>query len=312
VDVGFYGYPPLDVRTAGLPKDWVIRVSQDLPFSGEDHHDNFCASKAIEWLGRAPAGRPWFLQVNFSGPHEPFDPPAEYGAKYWKAEVPEPIPADLTGKPRNMQERFITDDRESIRYTQRQYCAMIEHLDAQVGRLLKTVEERGELENTVIIFTADHGEMLGDFGLYTKHVPYEASARIPMMMCGPGIAAGRRSDALVELMDLNPTCCQIAGLPGQADIDARSMMPLVQEKAEPSAARENAAMVMYCFAALRTRKWKYARHYNDLEELYDLEADPQERHNLIAEPAGQREHTALRWKLLGELNGRMNEGKWMR
>lgn len=314
VDVGFYGFPPVDLRTAGLPKDWVIRVSQDLPFAGDDHHDHFCASKALEWLEKAPPGRPWFLQVNFCGPHEPFDPPREYGERYRKAEVPEAIPADLMGKPRNMRDRFITDDAESIRYTRRQYCAMIEHLDAQVGRLVERLEQRGELENTVIIFTADHGEMLGDFGLYTKHVPYEASGRIPLMMCGPGIAAGRRSDALVELMDLNPTCCQLAGLPVQKNIDARSMMPLAREKPEPStsAARENAVMVMYNFAALRTRRWKYARHYNDLEELYDLEADPQERHNLIADAAGQREHTALRWQLLGALNGRMNEGGWTR
>ena len=87
--------------------------------------------------------------------------------------------------------------------------------------MLQVLEERKILEDTIVIFASDHGEMLGDFGLYTKNVPYEASIRVPLALCGPGISEGSVIDALVELIDLNATIFDIAGLPAQENIDAR-------------------------------------------------------------------------------------------
>ena len=205
VDVAYYGFPHVDLANAGLPADWVARVSQDSPFASEDHCDGFCGRKAAEWLEHVGDLRPWFLQVNFCGPHDPYDPPPEFARESRDAAVPDPIPADFAGKPARIAKRFVTDHLESVRFTRRQYSALVAHLDFQIGRLLAALAKRGMAENTVILFTSDHGDMLGDHGLYIKHVPYEASARIPLLLSGPGIPRGRRSDALVELMDLNPT-----------------------------------------------------------------------------------------------------------
>ena len=312
VDVSYYGYPPVDLANVGLPENWVARVSQDWPLPTEDHNDAFTARRSIEWLENASDDRPWFLQVNFCGPHDPFDPPAEFADKYRNADVPDPIPADYTGKPRWIANRFATDHAESIRFTRRQYSALIEHLDFQIGKILETIEKRGMMDNTIIIFTSDHGEMLGDFGFYIKSVPYEASSRIPLMICGPGIPQGHRSDALVELIDLNATCCELAGLPPQSDIDARSLMPLLRSNAAAAPHRDAVVMVEHNYACIRDSRYKYVKSYNDLEELYDLENDPQELHNLIGDPAGQKAHASLRWQMLGRLRQRMTEGLWNR
>jgi choline-sulfatase len=312
VDVAYYGFPPVDLANAGLPKDWVARVSQDSPFSGIDHADGFCGSRAVEWINDVSAERPWFLQANFFGPHDPFDPPPDFAARYRGAAVPDPIPADYTGKPRQAARRFITDDLESIRFTRRQYCALIEHLDFWIGKLLETLKARAMLENTVIIFTSDHGEMLGDFGLYIKSVPYEASARVPLLLSGPGIPRGLRSDALVELLDLNATCCELAGLTPHDNLDSRSLVPFLRQPENAAPHRETVLFEEYHYVAIRNRRWKYANWYNDLEEIYDLENDPEERHNLLGDPAGQKAHADLRWEMVRQINRRTAEGGWSR
>ena len=92
--------------------------------------------------------------------------------------------------------------------------------------MLRALEHRGMLDNTYIIYSSDHGEMLGDHGLYTKSVAYEASLRVPLLVAGPGIAGNQISDSLVELIDLNPTICELAGVPVLPRIDARSIMRL--------------------------------------------------------------------------------------
>ena len=167
------------------------------------------------------ANRPWFYQANFIGHHDSLWAPTEYAEQYRDAAVPDPIPANTMGKPSWVGRRFITDDEDAILFTRRQYSACIKSIDRWVWRMLQVLEERKILEDTIVIFASDHGEMLGDFGLYTKNVPYEASIRVPLALCGPGISEGSVIDALVELIDLTATIFDIAGLPAQENIDAR-------------------------------------------------------------------------------------------
>lgn len=281
----------LDLRTASLPRDWVARVSQDFPLGGEDHSDGYCVDAACRWLECAAAQRhaPWFLQVNLSGPHDPFDPPGAFAAAHRGADVPDPIPADYAGKPAWVAQRYITDDQESIRFTRRQYAASVAFIDHLVGRLLAQLAAVGQRERTVIVLSADHGEMLGDFGLYIKHVPYEASMRVPLLMCGPGIPQGRVSEALVEMHDLNPTFCDWAGVPMQEGIDARSLVPLLRGTVPDDGHRDSQLCEEHNFSCVRTRRWKYIHSHNDRSELYDLAADPQERCNLLAAGGAGRE-----------------------
>jgi transposase InsO family protein len=250
---------------------------------------------------------PWFYQANFIGSHDPYWPPPEYAERYRDAPVPGAIPVDLDGKPAWVGRRFITDDSASIAFVRRQYSACIESIDAWVGRMLDVLEEGAMLDNTVVIFTSDHGDMLGDFGLFTKRVAYEASVRVPLIVSGEGVPAGSTSDALVEWFDLNPTICELADLPPQESINARSLAPIL--RGTGTTHREHVLSALYNFRAVRSRRWKYVRDVNDTAELYDLESDPLKRENLI----GRDGEPAARARELSQvLEMRWRQGMWRR
>jgi choline-sulfatase len=170
---------------------------------------------------------------------------------------------------------------EEIAETRRQYCASAELIDDQIGMILEALDRRGMRENTYIIFASDHGEMLGDHGLYTKSLPYEASVRVPLMVAGPGISGGRTSDALVELIDVNPTSCALAGLNPQEGIDARSFDRLLTGEAD--AHRTETVSAIKNFRMIRTQEHKLIQHYNNHTDLYDLIHDPNERQNIAGD-----------------------------
>jgi choline-sulfatase len=134
------------------------------------------------------------------------------------------------------------------------------------------------MDNTYIIFASDHGEMLGDHGLYTKSLPYEASIRVPLIVTGPGINGRHTSDALVELIDVNPTICSLAGLPPQDGIDARSFGDILLNYVQTH--REEAVSAIRNFRLIRTQDYKLIQHENDITELYDLRNDPDELHSV--------------------------------
>src|SRR5690606_26806725 len=105
------------------------------------------------------------------------------------------------------------------------YAAMIEGIDEWIGRLVQRITERGELDNTIIVFSSDHGEMLGDLGLWYKCCAFEGSVHVPLICAGPGIRAGATSNDLIEMIDLAATFAELAGLPAPPDWDARSFAP---------------------------------------------------------------------------------------
>jgi arylsulfatase A-like enzyme len=123
--------------------------------------------------------------------------------------------------------------------------------------------------------------MLGDHGLYTKHVMYEGALRVPLAAAGPGIAAGTVTDAPVELIDLNATLCELASLPPQEHIDAVSFAPLLLGQSETH--REETVSALRHCRSIRTRRWKLIQNVNEITELYDLQTDPHELHNVAAE-----------------------------
>lgn len=148
---------------------------------------------AAQWIDDTPGDYPWHLFVSFVGPHNPFDPPTEYAERYRGADMPEPVPPDeddankpewLRDKAAGMAKRGRTP--EQIAEARRQYSAACEQIDDEVGRIPDALDRRGTREYTYIIFASDHGEMLGDHGLYQKSVPYKASARVPLIVAGPG------------------------------------------------------------------------------------------------------------------------------
>lgn len=259
---------------------YVLGAYGDSVLPTDAFEDAYIGRRAAEWIDGVPDDFPWFSFVSFVGPHDPYDPPTEYADKYRSAAMPPAIRDDLDGKPEWVKRKKLTDDPAVIADTRRQYCAAIELIDDQIGLILDALERRGMLDNTYVIFASDHGDMLGDHGLYKKLVAYEPSIRVPLMVSGPGIESGTVSDALVELFDLNPTVCELAGLPPQGNLDASSFASVLA--GHQSTHRTDTISGLYNFRCIRTERYKLIENYNDRVELYDLQEDPHELHNIAS------------------------------
>lgn len=285
-------------------KGWIKGASHDSVLPTEDFEDVYIGRRAAEWLRNVPDDFPWHYFVSFVGPHDPFDPPTEYADLYRDADVPAPIPPNDQDKPDWIDGKKQGCEAEEIRTARRQYCASTQAIDEQIGAMLDALEERGMLENTYIIYSSDHGEMLGDHGLFTKSVPYEASMRVPLLISGPGIEKERTSEALVELMDLNPTISDLAGLPRQREMDAQSLLPVLEGQTDTH--RSGCVSALTNFRCIRTAEHKFVESYNDKTELYDLRNDPDEQVNVIDD------HPEAAGQLRRQLNERWNQGAWNR
>jgi len=285
-------------------KGWNVGASWDSVLPAEHFEDAYIGRRAVEWIEHVPDDFPWHMFVSFVGPHDPFDPPTQYADRYRDAEMPPAIEDAMKGKPEWVKKRARALEPGDVTETRRQYCGAIELIDNHVGLMLDALERRGMADNTYIVFSSDHGEMLGDHGLYNKSTAYEGALMVPLIAAGPGIEGGRVSEALVELIDVNPTICELAGLPPQANIDARSFAPLL--RGETEAHRDNVVSALRNFRCIRTDRYKYIANYNDVTELYDLANDPQELVNIAPE------HPELAARLHGRMMGRSVEGKWLR
>lgn len=265
-------------------KGWIIGASHDSVLPYEHHQDTFVGRKAVARIEQIEDDYPWYMFVSFQSPHDPFDPPSELGDKYREAEMPPAIATRLQGKPCRIRDRHdqhyghaTVDD---VVVARRQYCAKIELIDEQIGRILSALCARGFLENAIIVFASDHGEQVGDHGLFIKHTAYESSLRVPLVVAGPGIKSGT-SHALTELFDVNPTLVELAGLAPQPDLDAESFAPVL--RGESDAHRANCVACEDGYRAIRTTEYKYIETLNDDPELYDLGVDPDELCNIASE-----------------------------
>ncbi len=260
---------------------WILGASHDSALPTADFQDSYIGRRAAQWISTIADDFPWHLFVSFVGPHDPFDPPREYADGFRAAAMPGAIAKNQHGKPRwalNRQKDFSGEELARIR---RQYCALIKLIDDQVGGLLDALETRNMLDNTYIIFTSDHGEMLGDHGLFQKQLPYEPSIHIPLLVSGPGIKQGEVADTIVDMMDLNPTICALAGLGAAPDMDARSFDGVLFGGQDLH--RQEIMTALSNFTCLRTRSHKYIDNRDDRPELYDLLNDPGEMHNIADE-----------------------------
>ncbi|MGH3087341.1 MAG: sulfatase-like hydrolase/transferase, partial [Rubrobacteraceae bacterium] len=293
----------------------------------EHHQSTWCAQKAIDFIEAGAAfDHPWLFSVNMFDPHHPFDPPAECLERYlnFMDDIPLPNyePGELEDKPSFQKsdhhgaygERLypfseMTDDDH--RHIRAAYWAMCDLIDDQVGRVLDVLESTGQSEDTIVIFMSDHGEMLGDHGIYLKGPYfYEELVKVPLIVSLPGkISTGKRIEALTELVDLAPTLLDAAGLEPYPGMQGRSLMPLLIGQTAPTPHRSD----VYCeyydampwhknpaahATMIRTERHKLvAVHSLDTGELYDLEYDPDEIHNLWDSP----NHRAVKLDMLSRL-----------
>jgi len=170
------------------------------PISDEDYADNYIARNGLMLLNRAPRDKPWFLQVNFTGAHYPWDA-TENMLSHWK-DVKFPPPNDKSTPP-----KYPVD---VMRGVQQNYAAMIENIDQWLGKYIEVLKERGDYENTIIIYASDHGEMLGDHGLMYKDKPYHPSINVPLVIAGPRIVHRAPINHPIALIHIIPTLLEYA------------------------------------------------------------------------------------------------------
>ena len=323
-----YSHAPRDDWETGHDyADWVRSKGQILGeltksidgVPAELHQTTWCAEKTIEFIRQERDG-PWLASVNIYDPHPPFNPPKAYRDMFNPADMPGPLfresdleqqkkleAVDFQSKGRSPEELDIrspilprspgTVDAGSAggrdgRTLQAAYYAMIKLIDDVLARILATLEETGQRERTVIIFTSDHGEMLGDHGLIQKGCRfYEGLVRVPLIFSLPGhFEQDVRSDALVGLLDKAPTLLELAGLEIPDRVQGRSLLPILRGEVSPDHHRDFVRCEFYdaldqpdgTFATMyRDRRYKLVMYHGHAHgELYDLEADPGEFENL--------------------------------
>ncbi|HUG89536.1 MAG TPA: sulfatase-like hydrolase/transferase [Planctomycetaceae bacterium] len=263
------------------------------------------ADAAIRIIRRGrESRRPYFLHVNFTAPHDPLLMPFGHEQLYDPGALP--LPGNLLpehpfdhGNFRGRDELLFEWPRtpEMVRDELAVYYAVITHMDAQIGRILAALDETGQRENTLVIFTSDHGLAVGSHGLRGKQSMYEHTIGVPLVMSGPGISRGARSDAQCCLRDLFPTVCELCGIPVPVAVEGRSLRPVLAGEAESV----HPFVVGYFRnfqRMIRTDEWKliWYPHLNRYQ-LFNLDSDPDELRDRVGEADSAGVVADLRGKL---------------
>lgn len=263
------------------------------------------ADSAIEFLKKQDGRKPFLCYTAFNIPHDPRIAPQPYHDKYNAAKPP--LPANfLPLHPFNNGEMTVRDERlapwprtpEIVRQHLADYYAAIEFLDAQVGRILAALKASGQLDNTIIVFSSDHGLAIGSHGLFGKQNLYDHSMHAPLIFVGAGIPQDKRTDGLCYLLDIFPTLGALAGVNAPIGNEGRSLAPSFQDAPARSTLF---TAYMKCQRAIRDDRWKLITYpqINKIQ-LFDLKADPHELKDLSADPAFATELRRLQTTLQAE------------
>lgn len=232
------------------------------PLPEEDYCDNWIAENAIAEIEAFEKDQPWHLVVNFTGPHDPYDVLPAMEEAWRGTEFPVPInPGD--------------DDPDEVQRRRRYYAAMLENIDRQLGRIIDVVKKRGELENTLIVYSSDHGEMLGDFGRWAKCRSEEGSSHIPLIMKGPKVPRGE-VDALVSLHDLAATFIESAEEPVPQEMDSQSLWGVIQGETS----RDHVCVGLNSWRMVVKGDEKVVFYQTGEIEVINLSDDPLERERI--------------------------------
>jgi len=254
------------------------------------HHGRTAADHAVDFLkNKWDRDQPLFMYVGFAGPHDPRVAAEQWMNLYDRSEIPLPPnykpfhPIDngwMTGRDERLAPWPRTE--EVVRRHLHDYYACISSIDHHIGRIVGTLDDLGELNNTIVIFSADHGLAVGSHGLFGKQNLYEHSMQSPMIFAGPGIALGE-SDALMYLFDIFPTACDLAGIEPPKGIDGKSVAPVIRGKTDT---HRDAIFLAYEQGqrAVRQGDWKLYRFpLVNYSMLFNLKDDPHELDNLAGD-----------------------------
>ena len=257
------------------------------------HSSKLWADTAIDYLnGRATKrDNPFFMYVAFHAPHDPRQAPTEFVDMYPPQKITIP-PNYQPEHPFDQGDHKLRDEmlapfprtKEAVQVHLSEYYAIITHADHHIGRILDALEASGEADNTIIFFSADHGLAVGQHGLMGKQNQYEHSVRVPLILCGPGIEAGRKNDAMVYLPSLFATTCEMAGIDTPETVQFPSLVPLLT--GEKSKLHDSIYCAYRHFQRMvRTERYKLIRYPHVGEvQLFDLQDDPWEMNDLAEDP----------------------------
>lgn len=309
-----------------LPHNYTCPQSFRTPMPEEAYPSAYIGNQATDWLAKnAGAEDPFFLFVSFPDPHHPFTPPGKYWDMYSPDQFEVEIPYEAHKNPTPIMEwihnNFVNGGGQLTRQTATQVseqelkeamalsAGMLSMVDDQIGRVLQALEDSGELDNTVIVFTTDHGDYLGDFGMLLKGaMPFRAITQSPLIWSDPDGRHTGTMDSMASTIDLGPSILDRAGLTpfrgtqGVSFVDAmndgrehRDAILIEYNDGTPRTGLQNPARVR----ALRTKEWRFTIYGGESwGELYDLLNDPHETHNLW----DSEEHAAIKAELSLRLN----------
>ncbi len=286
-------------EAAGRTWDATQTWKNQLP--AEDHPTAWIADRAIAWLGQVE--RPFFAWVSFPDPHHPFDPPRPWCDRYDPADMlavlPEAHPEEFDGKP-DFHRLWTTGFRGTewewtnpgwALFSRREQCTILAHyygmiaqLDHHIGRLLAALAARGLADDTLVVFTGDHGDFMGDHQMMLKApIHYEALVRVPLIVRGPGFTPGTVVDDPVGTIDLAPTALAACGLAVPASMEGQSLLGAPREHV---LTEDDMLHGSFAFRTLTTRRYRLTRDQvvPERSELYDLDDDPGELVNRWDDP----------------------------
>ena len=278
------------------------------PLPLEEYYDVYVGQRGKEWLEAYQDEKPWFLSISFPGPHEPWDTPEPYASMYKPEDMPAPRPA-LAQPAKDRPQGFFdgmaskakkrTDSKTALQL-RADYAGGVTLIDDQIGQVLDVLGERGELDNTIIAFTSDHGELNGDYGYLNKRCFFHPVVDVPLLIRVPGLPGGQVSNSLVQMCDLGPTLAQLAGNDVDYEQFARSLCPVLNNpktEIRSCVISEHGGEVMYA-----NHEWKMLLNKEgQVTQLFHLTEDPDESLNLAGLPESLETETRLRLLALEEL-----------
>ena len=317
-----FGWTP-DYRKPGERIDWwyhnlgsvtgagVAEITNQMEYDDEVAYH---AVRKLYDLSRGRDDRPWALTVSFTHPHDPYVARRRYWDLYEDCEHLAPEVPAIPYDEHDLHSQRLVDasdwrsfdiTEEQIRRARRGYFANISYIDDKIGEVVHALEVTRQ--EAIVVFLSDHGDMLGERGLWFKMSFFEGSSRVPLMVCAPGLEP-RRIDDPVSTIDVTPTLCDLAGVSMDEVApwsDGQSLVPMAggERREEPVAMEYAAEGSQAPLVCLRQSRWKYTRCILDPEQLFDLEADPHELTNLATDPAHAqtvsefRRQADTRWNL---------------
>ncbi|MDH7480610.1 MAG: sulfatase-like hydrolase/transferase [Armatimonadota bacterium] len=291
-------------------QQWTQHSIGHFPFAGESEipesllQENIVTRETLAFIldhNQKNPNQPWFVCASYSRPHHPLTAPPRFFRKYWP-DAPElhPLPK---GFPEQIHphDKFIVDDYQLAKFSEKErrkglsaYYASVEFVDSCIGELLNSLESKNLLENTVIVYVSDHGDLMSEHGLWWKRSYYDGSASVPLLIRipptlketqDPSKMESQKITEIVELLDLFPTLCDLCSIPKPENLDGESLLSFNKQKRLKSTARsELIARKETTFRMIRTPEWKYVEFPEFPPVLFNMIEDPEENHNLALEP----------------------------